>query len=533
MAARVPVTFSPAGVTVWVASGSTVLAAARSAGVLISAPCGGRGVCGSCGVRVLEGVLEPPDEIERGGLAQAPQGIRLACRARVAAAVVLQPVVRQAGTAAGAGPADEDRSLVAGVDLGTTTVSAVIVSATSGRELGRSTVPNAQAVYGADVLTRISASIGGSARDLSLAAERSVTQALEAACGHAGTCLGEIDRMVIACNTAMAALLAEVDPTSLAGAPFEVPAGIAVLETGLLRSTLPDARIDLVPPIASFVGGDAAAGLLAAGMLGIRSATNRSSEVLVDLGTNAEILAVSSLGLTVASAPAGPAFEGFGISSGGPWAPGAIEEVARDGTAIVIAVAGGGPPAWLCGSGLTSAIAVLRESGHLTRDGLMVRDGIWQERFADIDGVVGFSLAADGAGPPFLLQTDVRAFQMAKSAVASGLSTVLKSAGIKPNGVSRTLVAGGFGSALNPYDLVALGVVPQDLADQVEVVGNTSLLGAAMLAFDPELLGAINEATAGARHIELATDEGFSAAFMEHLVLEPFKLQRGVWPFSR
>lgn len=533
MAARVPVTFSPAGVTVWVASGSTVLAAARSAGVLISAPCGGRGVCGSCGVRVLEGTLEPPDDIERGGLAQAPHGVRLACRARVAAAVVLQPIVRQVGTATGSGPAEDDRSLVAGVDLGTTTVSAVIVSATSGRELGRSAVPNAQAVYGTDVLSRISASIGGAARDLSTAAERSVTQALEAACGHAGACLGEIDRVVIACNTAMAALLAEVDPTPMASAPFEVPEGIAVLEVGLLRSALPNARIELVPPIASFVGGDAASGLLAAGMLGARSAATHGSEVLLDLGTNAEILAMSSLGLFVASAPAGPAFEGFGISSGGPWAPGAIENVAREGSAIVIAVAGGGPPAWLCGSGLTSAIAVLREAGHLTPDGLMVREGVWQERFADVDGVLGFSLAADGAGPPYLLQTDIRAFQMAKSAVAAGLSHVLKSAGIKAKGISRLLVAGGFGSALDPEDLVALGVVPQDLAEQLEIVGNTSLLGAAMLSFDPDLFGAIQEATAQARHIELATDDGFTASFMEHLALEPFRLQRGAWPFSR
>jgi len=533
VAARVPVTFSPAGVTVWVASGSTVLAAARAAGVLISAPCGGRGVCGSCGVRVLEGSLEPPDDTERAGLSQAPPGVRLACRARVAAAVELRPIVAQSVSSNSTTGADEERLLVAGVDLGTTTVSAVIVSAVSGRELGRSTVPNAQAAYGADVLSRLSSAQAGSAQELSMAAARSVMQALEAACGHVGRCLGEIQRLVIAGNTAMAALLVEADPATLACAPFDIPPGIASVESGLLPLSLPNARIELVPPIASFVGGDASAGLLAAGMLLRESTPGYGTDVLVDLGTNAEILVAGSMGLTVASAPAGPAFEGFGISNGGPWAPGAIENVARDGSGLVVAVAGGGQARWLCGSGLTSAIATLREAGHISVDGLMQREGPWGDRFVDVQGVLGFSLSVDGAGPPFLLQTDVRAFQMAKSAVASALLAVLKTAGVKPAGVARVLVSGGFGSALEPIDLVELGVLPREFADRVEIVGNTSLLGAAMIAFDPELLDGLTEEIATARHVELATDESFTAVFMERLALESFSVHRGIWPFGR
>jgi len=524
LAARVPVTFSPAGVTVWVAAGSTVLAAARAAGVLIAAPCGGRGVCGSCGVRVLDGVLEPPDEIERAGLTQAAPGVRLACRARVGSAVALRPIVSQSASSATAVCTDDERSLVAGVDLGTTTVSAVIVSATSGRELGRSTVPNAQAAWGADVLSRISASMAGSGQELSLAAARSVMQALEAACGHGSRCLNEIGRLVIAGNTAMATLLAEGNPESLAHAPFDIPAGITSIDSGLLPLSLPNTRIELVPPIASFVGGDAAAGLLAAGMLAAGPRSALGTQVLVDLGTNAEIVVSGPLGLTVASAPAGPAFEGFGISNGGPWAPGAIENVARDGSGLVVAVAGGGQAHWLCGSGLTSAITTLRESGHITTDGLMKREGPWSDRFSDVQGVLGFSLSVDGAGPPFLLQTDVRAFQMAKSAVAAALSTVLKTAGVKPGGVAKVSVSGSFGSALNPSDLVELGVLPRDFADRVEIVGNTSLLGAAMIAFDPELKGVLAEETALASHVELATDERFMSGFVEHLALTPFSM---------
>lgn len=527
MAARVPVTFAPAGVTVWVPCGSTVLAAARAAGVIIAAPCGGRGVCGSCGVHIVDGLLAPPDDTERLGLSRAPEGMRLACRARVDSAVTVRPIVNQ-GVAidsvavAAAHPSGE---LVAGVDLGTTTVSAVIISSESGRELGRATVPNAQAAWGADVLTRITAAISGDSRDLADAAARSVLQALEEACGKAGTCLASISALAVAANTAMAALLAEADPSSLAAAPFAVPKGLEAPGHGLLAASLPNARIEMVEPIASFVGGDAAAGLLAAGMLSAGEGGSLPVQVLLDLGTNAEVLVTSPLGLTVASAPAGPAFEGFGIAYGGAWGAGAIEDVSFDGSALSIAVAGGGEARWLCGSGLVSAIVALRRAGHLAVDGRMTEQGVLADRFTRIDDVLACSLAIAGHGAPYLLQTDVRSFQTAKSAVASALEVVLKESRVKTRAITTVHVAGGFGSALISQHLFELGVVPQDFEPCIELAGNTALHGAAMLAFEPELRETVREDLQAARHVELATNQAFASAFMEHLSLEPFRLE--------
>lgn len=527
MAARVPVTFAPAGVTVWVPSGSTVLAAARAAGVIIAAPCGGRGVCGSCGVHVIDGALAPPDDTERMGLSRAPQGMRLACRARVEAAVTVRPIVNQ-GVMTGSAVASSEHpsgELVAGVDLGTTTVSAVIISSESGRELGRATVPNAQAAWGADVLTRITAATSGDAHDLADAAARSVLQALEEACGKAGTCLASINALVVAANTAMAALFAEVDPSSLAAAPFDVPEGLEAPGHGLLAAALPNARIEMVEPIASFVGGDAAAGLLAAGMLSAGERGSRPMQVLLDLGTNAEVLVTSPLGLTVASAPAGPAFEGFGIAYGGAWGAGAVEEVSFDGSALTIAVAGGGEAQWLCGSGLVSAIVALRRSGHLAADGRMTEHGVLADRFTRIDDVLACSLAVGGEGAPYLLQTDVRSFQTAKSAVASALTVVLAESRVKTRAITTVHVSGGFGSALTPQHLFELGVVPQDFEQRIEIAGNTALLGAAMLAFEPDLHETVREDLEAARHVELATSQAFASAFIEHLSLEPFRLE--------
>lgn len=527
MPARVPVTFSPAGVTVWVASGTTVLAAARAAGVLISAPCGGRGVCGSCAVRVLEGVLEPPDDLERRGLSNARSSVRLACRATVSSAVVLSPVVNQSSQSS-VGRADGDASdLVAGVDLGTTTVSAVIVSRSTGRELGRATVPNAQQSYGADVLSRISAAMEGSGAELAAAAERSMLQALEAACGRAGFCLKEIRRLVIAANSAMMALALRADTAPLAVAPFQLPDLPSSATMGLMASALPDARIEFAPPIAAFVGGDASAGLLAAGMLRSDSSADTAPEILVDMGTNAEILAVTRLGITAASAPAGPAFEGFGISSGGAWARGAVEYVSADGEDLLISVAGGGPAQFVSGSGLIGAIASLRRAGHLASDGRMLVEGPWSDRFSVIGEILGFSLSADGGAAPYIMQTDVRAFQMAQAAVATALAAVLSAARIKTPAVERVVVGGGFGSAVRPDDLIELGILPQDFRDRIELAGNIALLGAAMLAFDEALAPQLEAEVARATHLDLVGDPGFSESFLEHLSLQPFRLRHG------
>ena len=159
MTSRVPVTFEPAGVTTWVVAGTTLTDAARQAGIMVPAPCGGRGVCGSCGVSVLAGALASADEAERAMLVRARPGIRLACRATVVGPVTVRPLALDATSvqapalvgSMAAGP------LVAGVDLGTTSVAVALVDPRTGRELARASVANRQQRFGADVLARLSA----------------------------------------------------------------------------------------------------------------------------------------------------------------------------------------------------------------------------------------------------------------------------------------------------------------------------------------------------------------------------------------
>ena len=512
----VAVTFSPAGLTVLVPVGTLVVEAARRAGVLVPAPCGGRGVCGSCGVRVLDGELAPPDEDEASGLARAPHGVRLACRARIAGPVELRPLAVHAGTGAIASEARvvptavSASRLVAGVDLGTTTVAAVVVDAATGRELSRAAVPNRQQSYGADILSRLAAALGEGEIALSQLAWSSIRDALSAALGLVAEPLPSLASVVVAGNTAMSALVAGADVARLAVYPFEIPELPTTLDASELGFTAAqDAIVTLLPPIAGFVGGDALAGVIAGGLCDADAPT-----LLVDVGTNAEVLLAGVGPIRAASAAAGPAFEGAGISCGGPAAPGAVESVrlGEDGS-VDLTVIGGGAPAWVSGSGLVSAVAELVRRGHVTEDGLLVAEGPLASRVGrDEGGVLGVVL--DEASGLRLTQLDIRALQLAKAAVRVAVERVLNSAGVAAVDVDEVRVAGAFGGAMEPADLADLGVVPAGLARCMTAVGNTALEGAAMIALDEGLLSCAREAAAGAVQVDLASDPGFSAALM-------------------
>jgi uncharacterized 2Fe-2S/4Fe-4S cluster protein (DUF4445 family) len=519
VSARVPVTFVPAGVTVWVETGSTVIDAARQAGVIIPVPCGGRGVCGKCGIKVLEGDLSPADDVEKRGLTAAPGRVRLACRARVDGPVSLRPLVVQGALVAGGGVCPEG-GLVAAVDLGTSTVGAVIVGKTSGRELGRATVPNAQQTFGSDVLSRIGAARDGNAELLQRAAEDSVLAALAGACGQAGACLEGVERLVVAGNTAMVALLAGADITGLAGAPFKGPAiDIALAGERIAGQLAPDAAVRLVPSIQSFVGGDLVAGLLARGVT-----PGSEGTLYVDIGTNAEIALAAKGRLYVASTAAGPAFEGYGISSGGPAVRGGIQSVRISGDTFELDIIGEAEPCWLTGSGLLSLIAELRRVGHLDASGLMHSEGPVSASFAQVDGVGAIEVAQGGV---YLLQTDVRAFQTAKAAVAAGVIAMAHVAGVKHKAVERAVIAGAFGAALEPGLLIELGILPQEFADKIEVAADAALVGAAAMALDESLEIDASVLAGAAHHIEVASEERFVKGFVAATALGPYRLKTG------
>jgi len=517
---RVPITFAPDGAVVWVATGTTVSEAAEVAGIVIPAPCGGRGVCGSCGVRVVSGALADPDDAELGGLTRAPKGVRLACRARVDATVEVRPLITDPPAYARTPqPLSRRRDLVAAVDLGTTSVAAVLIDAQNGRELARTSVPNRQQSTGADVLSRISAAGDGAGEALRAAAETSIVEALCAAATVASVSLTWVRGLVIAGNSAMAGLLCGSDVSGLASHPFAAPIYANELTDSRLSEELGrDARLSVLSPIASFVGGDTVAAIVGSGMLEARGPV-----LMVDLGTNAEI--VVSLGgkITVASAAAGPAFEGAGISCGGPAVPGAITRVSvKDDAELAFEVLGGGDPQWLSGSGVVSAVAMLRRLGHIDSTGLMLPDGPLQARFSKDTAGVTFLRFGEGPGCLSLSQLDVREVQLGIAAIQVGITAVLEAVGCSASELSAVYVAGALGFSVDTEDLISLGVLPREVAGIARRVGNAALDGAVAIALDDGALGSVADALGSAVSVELAMSAGFGGAFLAAMSLEPY-----------
>ncbi len=518
MGDAVTVTFLPSGVVAEVVRGATVLEAAIAAGVSLPAPCGGRGRCGRCAVRVSDGTLAPPDEHEIAALARVRvegAGVRLACRARVAEPVAVCPLGAPARSARASRSASVGE-LVAAVDLGTTTVAVRLLDAASGQHVAEAVVPNQQVNWGADVLARITAALEGQASQLAEAALDSITEALSAAVGTVELSGTHITRAVIAANPAMASLLSGVEVGGLAAHPFA--SALHAVDTHALARSLGVREVVLVPPIAAFVGGDLVAGVLFAGL-----AEGADGVLYVDIGTNAEVAYVLPEQTLVASAPAGPAFEGWGIACGGSAGDGGVRSVAIvDGEPVL---SHSGPVAThLTGSGLLSAIAALRHAGHLRADGLLVKDGPLSDRVFETEGVQAVSLApAPSDRSLFLSQLDIRAFQSAKAAVASAVRSVVMRAGerVVP---TRAIVSGAFGGAIDVDHLVALGVLPRDVGGHIDIVADAVLSGASDIAIDTGLIEDAARLAARTHHVDLAVSEEFSRDFLAALALEEFDL---------
>ncbi|HET6498818.1 MAG TPA: ASKHA domain-containing protein [Coriobacteriia bacterium] len=405
------------------------------------------------------------------------------------------------------------------MDLGTTNIVARLIDADTGAVLAESRCVNRQVGFGADVLSRVSAAIAGEAASLTRNAVESVEEALVSALASAGIPPDALERIVVAGNTAMVSLLIGTDVTGLASHPFTHVLGDRAtwVELGI-AGVDPSVEVVLVPPVAAFVGGDLVAGLMAA------EVTSADDGVLyIDLGTNAEVAAVANGRTWVTSAAAGPAFEGWGVACGGQAGVGGIVRVRADDTVGVVPAFEGERPAFITGSGLISALALLRRLGHLAADGTMRADGPLAGRFFDAGGVPAVTLACDPSDRGvFVDQRDVRGLQSAKAAVTVAVRSVARAAGLTGDRLTRVIVAGALGGALAGDDLVELGIVPQSGRASLRHMPDAVIAGAGAMAFRPELLKDAERFAANVTHVDLAGTADFAEAFLGGLELAPY-----------
>jgi len=471
----------------------------------LAMPCGGRGRCGKCRVRV-SGEVSPPDDRERRILtpAELGAGVRLACRVTVLGDCAVS-VPKEKGTARirteGEMP-DFRRDPVfsragAAVDIGTTTLAARLYGP-GGELLAEDTRLNPESAWGADVITRMQAVLAGHGGEIAAAVRSAVDDMLLSMTREAGLPDRAADFALITGNTVMLYLLTETDPEPLTHAPFHAPrlfgetVPAALLE---LDALAPEAEVYFPPCAGAFLGADMLCSLMASDIC-----RKPGTRLLTDIGTNGEMILKHGDRLYAASTAAGPAFEGAGISMGMGGRDGAVDKVwVKDGS-IGAHVIGGGEPVGICGSGLVDAVAALLETEALDETGYLEDD------------------PAVISGPVSLTQDDIRAVQLAKSAIHAGLRTLLLTAGADCGQVEELGVAGGFGSYLDIGNAGAIGLLPEELLPKVRILGNAALAGASMLLLSRDLRGVCEEYARRVELVSLAANPTFASEYMERML---------------
>jgi len=372
-----------------------------------------------------------------------------------------------------------DRCFGLAVDLGTTTVVGSLIDLAKGRVLAEKSLLNRQAVFGADVISRIAYTTGSDTRrqEMQVAALETLNQLVIELADEAGIEERQIYHVMVVGNPTMLHLMLGIDAQPIAVAPFVTAfSNQQDVEAAELKLAIrPTARVQTLPFIGAYVGADTVGGLHATDLL-----RSKELRLFVDVGTNSEIVLGSSEGVWACSAPAGPAFEGGRIHNGMMASRGAIYRV-KLGERVELSVVGEGTAKGICGSGLIQAIAELGRVGLLEPTGRLRRPEEVSEhplvsRLVEIDGVRAFQLAEDVV----LTQVDIREVQAAKGAISTGVAALLETAGIGIEELDEVLLAGSFGSAIDPASARALGLVPWVDLGKIQSVGNTALEGAKM-----------------------------------------------------
>jgi uncharacterized 2Fe-2S/4Fe-4S cluster protein (DUF4445 family) len=410
-------------------------------------------------------------------------------------------------------------------DLGTTTVVATLLDLGTGTPVAVASALNKQQPFGADVITRISATMmdPGALDKLQALAQETLAELAAEVCAQGGVDPAEVYEVALAGNATMTHIALGIDPEPLGMAPFILATRLYpdVLAADLGLPAHPRARAVVFPAFGAYVGGDITAGLLASGM-------DRDARVrlFVDIGTNCEIVLGNRDWLLATAAPAGPAFEGAAIRCGMRAAGGAIEVVAMTADELTMKVIGDAEPQGLCGSGLVDAVTGLVRLGLLDSSGRFVPESqaaLLAPGLADRLTTIGkervFVLHWRGAAEDsiYLSQRDVRELQFAKAAIATGWQILLEEAGLTAGEVKQVLLAGSFGSYLSPAAAIRIGLVPKVPVARVVPAGNVAGEGAKMA------LLSLRERAGGlalleeVRYVELSDRADFNDRFVEQL----------------
>ena len=523
---------------IYATKGESLMEALTLNGVYMSAPCGGAGLCGKCKVQMLEGATEITAEDENVlSKKELGEGYRLSCRSFPESYCRIRlvnsdeesfdVVSEYKGNEQSADSEIEENSYDIAIDIGTTTIAVGLVGGDSRTLLHVVTAVNRQRAYGADVVSRIQASIDGKREVLKECIRKDLQSAVEKLLDEKHIELSKINKIVIAANTTMGHLLMGFPCDTLGVAPF-TPVDIGTIHTSFSELFCVDDDVDknididkdintvinmgidveiiLLPGISTYVGADITSGLMACDF-------DKSDEVMafVDLGTNGEMAIGNKARILVTSTAAGPAFEGGNISCGMGSVAGAVCHVdIRNGETICDTI-GNAPMIGICGTG------VIECTYELLKEGLIDETGMLDEAYFE----QGFELGKTSEGQSLVYtQSDIREIQLAKSAVRAGFETLIKRYGVSYNQIDKVYLAGGFGYKMDIEKAVGIGLFPAELKDRIIPVGNSSLKGAVRYLAEADSVDRTGYIVEHAEEISLAMDDDFNQLYMDYMYFE-------------
>lgn len=475
-------------------SGESLYEVLSRNGVPVNAPCGGRGKCGKCKVKIH-------------WKSKISTEIALACQTVLEedceisliddeSKILLQGKKHVYNT-------DKKSGYAMGVDIGTTTVAAYLLDAATGQQLAASSRLNPQRVHGADVISRIG--FADESKENRKHLQTEITDMLHEVRKELlkSAHLPE-DTLVPDCclvgNTAMMHLAGGFDTAGIAKAPY-LPEYVA-----LHTQTLTGSKYCLGGCVSGYVGADTLAAMLACDM-----ESAKDNVLLIDIGTNGEIVLKSNGKYSCCSCAAGPAFEGAHIQCGTGAVNGAVDHLYAAGDSFIFTTVGSAAPIGICGSGLVDIVAYLLQNEYITPLGRM------SERFEIAENV-------------FIDPSDIREVQLAKAAIAAGIEILADRAGIGLEQIDRVLLAGGFGNYIDVHSACLIGLLPGVLEKKIIPVGNAAGDGAKMIALSVKARIFAEELRKKTEYIELSAQDDFEDIYTDNLVLASLVPRPGPWP---
>ncbi len=533
-------TIMPESRTIEFDAGQSLMQIMQDNNVPVDSACGGRGTCGKCKVNIID--ANGADALET--------GVQLACKVFPKSDITIEPVRNNASNnASNNDTATGYKALTSGylpefefdssavpasapygiaIDIGTTTVVCTLVDMRTGEMLGQASEINAQKDFGADVISRITYEIENPETGIEKLQEAIVcviNRMIAEVCQNNRISSSQVNEVSVSANCTMTHMLLGVDARSIGVAPF-TPAfteAMYVTAESIGISAAPGAMIYCLPQVSGYIGGDIVAG---AHVCDLKD--EPGNVMFIDIGTNGEIVLSSHGKLISCSCAAGPALEGMNISCGMRAEEGAIEDVEITEEGVNIKVIGDIEPVGICGSGILAAVKELVRTGIVKDSGAFVRtrrlntdDYRLKYIRVDEEGKRSFVISSKNA-PISISMLDVRQVQLAKGAILSGFTALLNKSGLKYEDLDKVIVAGQFGAHLPASSLTGSGLLPFEVEDKIEYVGNTSMTGAYMALMSRKERSAMEELAKQIEYLELGAIENYENLLADCMMFPSF-----------